>query len=233
MIEIVIEGPGKNALGSELMASLQSQLDAAQGAPVLFTGAGDAFSAGLNLAELLELDAAGMEGFLRQLGDLVATLFDYPGPTVAHVNGHAIAGGCILALCCDWSVGADSPRARIGLNEVALGLRFPARILRVLRHCLPQLDRVVLQAGLHSPAKAYELGLLDELASPEDSDALARKRLEELAAHPADGYAAAKASLRNGVSASDPAEEAAFLAEVVPVWTSDAVMNRVKRLLGR
>src|SRR5690606_9804653 len=105
MRELTIQGPGKNALGRELMGSLLAQLREADGEPLLLTGAGDAFSAGLNLKELLELDEAGMDGFRRLLGELSAALFDYPGPTVALVNGHAIAGGCVLALCCDWRVG--------------------------------------------------------------------------------------------------------------------------------
>lgn len=233
MIELVIEGPGKNALGSELMASLLGQLRAAQGAPLLLRGAGDAFSAGLNLAELVELDAAGMERFLGLLGELVAELFDYPGPTVALVNGHAIAGGCILALCCDWKVGSDAPRARLGLNEVALGLRFPAQILRVLAHVVPRLDRIVLPAGLHTPQAALELGLLDELAPADEAEALARERLTAMAKHPAESYAATKAALRSGVSPVDAAEERAFLDEVLPVWASEEVKARVRALLGR
>ena len=232
MIEIKIEGPGKNALGADLMASLLEQVRAARGRPILLTGAGDSFSAGLNLKEVAALDAAGMETFLRLLGDLAAELFDYPGPSVALVNGHAIAGGCVLAVCCDWSVGANSPRARIGLNEIALGLRFPARLLRMLRYRLPNLDRILLPAGLHSPEEALRLGLLDEVATPEEAEACARARLEALAKHPAAGYAAAKADLRANVTRVDPEEERAFLQEVIPVWTADELKATVRAMLG-
>ncbi|MBL4845765.1 MAG: enoyl-CoA hydratase/isomerase family protein [Planctomycetes bacterium] len=232
MIEITIEGPGKNALGSELMTQLLEQIRAAEGQPILLRGGGDSFSAGLNLREVAALDAAGMERFLRLLGDLSAELFDYPGPTVALVNGHAIAGGLVLALCCDYRVGANAPRARIGLNEIALGLRFPARLLRMLRYALPSLDRVVLPAKLHSPEEALRLGLLDELASPEDAELRAKECLEGLAKHPPAGYAAAKADLRAGVTRVDPEEERAFLEEVIPVWTADELKATVRAMLG-
>lgn len=232
MIEITIEGPGKNALGSKLMASLLDQVRAAGGQPILLRGGGDAFSAGLNLKEVAALDPKGMEFFLRLLGDLAAELFDYPGPTVACVNGHAIAGGYILALCCDWRVGANAPRARIGLNEVALGLRFPARLLRMLRYQLPRLDRIVLPAGLHDPTEALRLGLLDELVAPEEAEATARARLEVMARYPLEGYAAAKADLRAGVTRYDEDEEQAFLDDVIPVWTSQGVKDRVRAILG-
>ncbi|MCA9565939.1 MAG: enoyl-CoA hydratase/isomerase family protein, partial [Myxococcales bacterium] len=121
MRTIRIEGPGKNSLSSDLMNAIISGLHDAAGEPVLITGAGDAFSAGLNLKEMAGLDAAGMDRFLRTLEEMVVTLHHYPGPTAAAVNGHAIAGGCVITLCCDFRIMTTVPKARIGLNEVALG----------------------------------------------------------------------------------------------------------------
>lgn len=231
MIEVVIEGPGKNALGRELMSSLLEQVRGAGDVPLLLRGAGDAFSAGLNLKEVVALERDGMESFLRLLGELSAALFMHPAPTVALVNGHAIAGGCVLALCCDWRVGAPNARARIGLNEVALGLRFPGRILRILRYQVPLLDRVVLGAGLHDPSAALALGLLDEVR--DDAEEAARTRLAALAAHPRAAYGAAKADLRSDLAAALPGEERAFVEEVLPVWVSDELKARVRAVLGK
>ena len=80
MVELLIEGPGKNALGTAVMTSLLARLERAGGAPVLLTGAGDAFSAGLNLKEVAALDAPGMVAFLRTLEALASALYTYPGP---------------------------------------------------------------------------------------------------------------------------------------------------------
>src|SRR5436190_21503186 len=128
MFEITMEGPAKNALGTAMMTFLLDQLREAAGRPVLLSGSGDAFSAGLSLKEVASLDAEGMLGFLGLLERCMSALYLYPGPTVALVNGHAIAGGCVLTLCCDYRISTSSPRTRIGLNEVALGVRFPPRI---------------------------------------------------------------------------------------------------------
>src|SRR5690349_6710653 len=92
-VRVVLEGPGKNALSTALMTKALAEVRAAGSRPLLLTGAGDCFSAGLNLKELATLDVAGMRTFLGALGDLVKALFLHPGPTVAAVNGHAIAGG--------------------------------------------------------------------------------------------------------------------------------------------
>src|SRR6186713_1147523 len=163
--ELIIEGPGRNALGTAVMQRLLTGLRDGGGRPLLLRGAGDTFSAGLDLKEVAGLEAPAMERYLLLLDDLIDALYCYSGPTVAAVNGHAIAGGCVLALCCDLRVMADDPKLRIGLNEVALGLEFPPKILALARRRLPPrwLERVVLEAGLHEPAAALALGLVDEL----------------------------------------------------------------------
>ena len=174
MREIRLSAPGKNAMGSELMGFIRSSLKSAAGEPLLLVGDGDAFSAGLNLKEVGGLDAPGMARFIDLLEDMVLELFTYPGPTVACVNGHAIAGGCVLALCCDHRVATSNPKARIGLNEVAIGLRFPPRVLALAQNRVPRrhLEQVLLGAALHDPERALELGLVDELA--DDPHAVAK-----------------------------------------------------------
>lgn len=232
MIEITLSGPGKNALGSALMDEVLGQLHEASGRAVLLTGAGDAFCAGLDLKELASLDAAGMETYLRKLEALVETLYTYPGPTVALVNGHAIAGGCVLALCCDHQVAAADPRIKIGLNELALGLRFPPVTLSVVRERVPKrhLNQVLLGAGLHPPAKALELGLVDEVS--EDAGTVARERLAALAAHPPAAYVGTKAELR-GATVDASQSEQKFVREILPTWTAPELKSRLAAALKR
>ncbi len=219
-----------NALGTGAMEQLIADLAAAGGAPVLLTGAGRAFSAGLDLKEVRGLTPEGMLAFLDLLDRMVEALFQHPAPVVAAVNGHAIAGGAVLALCCDAAVSTDSPKARIGLNEVALGLQFTLKVVRARldpRHA----GTVLLGAGLHPPTEAARLGLVDSVSV--DPIAEARLRLEALGAHPAAAYAATKRALRGAVTTVTEAERAAFLAEVLPVWTSDPLKARIDALLGR
>ena len=231
MIEIRMQGPGKNSIGVAMLDFLAERLREAGGRPVLLTGTGDAFSAGLNLKELVRLDAGGMESFLRRLEAVVAALYSYPGPTVALVNGHAIAGGCVLALCCDHRVAPPDPHMRIGLNEVSLGVQFPPRILRlVLERTAPQHHaEILLGAGLHAPAEALRLGLVDELSA--DAEAVARKRLAALGALPAAAYAATKQALR-GAGMERP-DDAARLRQMVAEWTSPQVRQRFEAALCR
>lgn len=231
MFELRMEGPGKNCLGVDMMDFILERLHEAAGRPVLVTGEGDAFSAGLNLKEVARLDMAGMEAFLQKLEAVVSALYTYRGPTVALVNGHAIAGGCILALCCDYRVARADPAIRIGLNEVALGLRFPPGILRMVRQRLPpqHLSELLLGAILHPPQEALRLGLIDAVA--EDADAESRRKLVALAAYAADVYAETKADLR-GRTLLRP-EDPATLRSLLSTWTSPAVKQRIEAVFKR
>lgn len=232
MFEITMNGEGKNALGTAMMRFLLEQLGEAGGRPLLITGSGDAFSAGLDLKEVAALEPAGMESFLRLLETLMSTLFAYPAPTVALVNGHAIAGGCILALCCDYRVAARNPKTRIGLNEVALGLRFPPKILTITRRRIPapHLETVILGAGLHDPDAAMRLALIDEVS--DDARAVAEKHLTTLASHPAVAYAAAKTELRGALEISAE-DDRRFLDDVLPTWTSPELKACLRAVLTR
>lgn len=231
MFEIRMQGPGKNSLGVAMMDFLLERLGEAGGRPVLLAGTGDVFSAGLNLREVARLDPPGMEAFLRKFEALVSALYGYPGPTVALVNGHAIAGGCILALCCDHRVVPPDPRIRMGLNEVALGVRFPPMTLRVVcqRIAPHHQAKVLLGAGLHAPAEALRLGLVDEVAA--DAEKVARERLSALGALPAGAYAATKEALRGGILHRP--EDEAYIQQLIPTWTSPEIKQRLEAILKR
>jgi enoyl-CoA hydratase len=232
MITLTMKAPGKNALSTELMTWLIERLEEARGEAVFLTGEGDAFSAGLNLKEVASLDRDGMSRFLGTLERMVHTLFHHAGPTVAWINGHAIAGGCVVALACDHRLASDSPRTRIGLNEVPLGLRFPPRTWRLVQHRVPShaIERVVLEGGLHAPDVALRLGLIDEIVPGE---AEARAYAERVAAAPRQAYSAAKEALRHGVLDVGPDEERHFRQDVLPAWVTPELKARLAAVLGR
>jgi enoyl-CoA hydratase len=230
VVEIVMKGPGKNSLGTEMMDWLLARLREAGSAPVLLTGDGDGFSAGLNLKEVASLDPLQMESFLRKFDTLAETLYTYPGPTVAYINGHAIAGGCVLALCCDYQVALNNLKTRIGLNELALGAAFPPKTLSIARQRIPHehANRVLLGAGLYPPEEALRLGLIDEVS--DDAAEVSRRRLDHLASHPPKTYAAVKQTLR--WLPADPAIDDKLRA-IVPCWTSPEVKRKLSEALKR
>jgi len=159
-----------NAMDTEFCAAVTkafAKLKTSKARAVVLTGQGGMFSAGVNLIRARDGGARYIRKFLPVLNTMFDTVFNFPKPVVAAINGHAIAGGCVLAICCDLRVMSDDARLRIGLNEVALGLEFPPKILALARRRVSRrwIDRVLLEAGLHAPAEALELGLVDEVAA--------------------------------------------------------------------
>jgi len=236
MVDVVLSCPGKNALNRASMQRLIADLDAAAGAPVLLTGDGDAFCAGLDLREVASLEPDGMLDFLLLVERCFTALYFYPGPTVALVQGHAIAGGCILTLACDFRVAADAPKAKIGLNEVALGVCFPPRTMEIVKRRVPpaSLTEAVLAAVLVPPRDALRLGFVDAVVSEGEARARAEAELARLAAHPPAAYAAAKHLLRG--TAEELVPTAGYMDRVraaLGSWTSPELKARLLAALQR
>src|SRR6185503_13899218 len=99
---------------------------------VVVTGQGRMFSAGVDLLRLGEGGAPYVRSFLPALHRLYETVFFYPKPVVAAVNGHAIAGGCVLACCADRRIAAREC-GRIGVTELLVGVPFPPMAFEVMR----------------------------------------------------------------------------------------------------
>ncbi|WP_394826570.1 enoyl-CoA hydratase/isomerase family protein [Pendulispora albinea] len=235
VFEIKLAHPAKNAIDTSLMAFVLEQLREADGRPVLITGSDNTFCAGLNLKTITGFDGPAMRMFLDRLDHFMSALYLYPGPIAAAINGHAIAGGCVIALCCDYRVAAADPALKIGLNEVALGVRFPPRIHTIVSRRVPvqHHERVILAAELVDPVTALDLGLLDALS--EDPVQNARDRLAKLGALPRDAYVATKRDLR-GRGETDlcpDAEHRKRLDEAVETWITDETRNRMLAALRR
>lgn len=188
-----------NALNARSLAAIARALDEAERARargLVLTGYDRFFSAGLDLVGLYELDRPAMDAFMREFDRVMLRVFAYPRPVVAAVGGHAVAGGCILALACDARVATDRG-IRIGLNEIRLGVPFPASALEIVRHTVPvALAEAVLYGGeLYAPPEALAHGLVTRLAA---GDVVAEARLlcRQWAGEPTGAFATIKASLR-------------------------------------
>ncbi|MEY2747625.1 MAG: hypothetical protein RL112_2667 [Planctomycetota bacterium] len=234
MHEIRMAQPGKNALSTNLMAFLEAELHKSDGEPILLTGDGDAFSAGVDLREIANADAATIERFLRRLDALVARLWLHPAPVVALVNGHAIAGGCILALAADWRIAPAGAKAKIGLNELALGACIPPACLRVVRHRLGErgAERAIFGASLLSVDEAARAGFVDEVVEGDATHA-ALAKLQALAALPRAAYGTMKHGLRAESLRTSAWDEERLLGREVPIWASSDMKRRIEVLLGK
>lgn len=158
-----------NAMSARFLDALGAALDDAYAARALvITGDGNAFSAGLALPELIDLDRAGITAHIDHFEQTMRRVLTFPRATVAAINGHAFAGGCVLALMCDVRVMAAGD-AMIGLNEVQLGIGLPAIVVEPLRaRIAPSLyGAVALEGRLVTPEHALAMQLVDEVVDAE------------------------------------------------------------------
>lgn len=187
--EIRLARPPVNALDPALCLALRDALEtaAADGVGgVALIGGPKVFSGGLDVPHLLSLTE---RSDLRDAWDAffaaARALAGAPMPVVAAMAGHAPAGGCVLALCCDYRVMA-SGAYRIGLNETQVGLVAPEGIQRLMRRVVGarQAERLIVGGLLVDADEALRLGLVDELAGIDEVPLRARLWLESMLALP-------------------------------------------------
>lgn len=194
-----IQRPPANALDPALLDAgidAAARLGAEAPAAVVICGQGGFFSAGLDLKLAPELSGDEQRAVVGQINRLFCSWYELGVPVVAAVDGHAVAGGMILALCADHRVGSAS--ARYGLTELRVGAPYPAGALAVVRAELspPAARRLVLGAELVDAEEALSHGLVDQLAEPDAVVEAALGVAERFAELPAATYATVKAQLR-------------------------------------
>ena len=214
-------------------ALAQALADGAEG--IVLSGGPKVFSAGLDVPYLLSLGEdrvalhAAWEAFFDAARDLVRS----PVPVAAALAGHAPAGGCVLALCCDYRVMAEGPY-RIGLNETQVGLVAPEGIQHLLRRIVGahRAERMLVGGEMVDAERAHAIGLVDELAGIDDVATRARLWLEALLALPRqpvlDTRAIARAEM---IAALQP--ESIGLDRFVDAWTAPDTQAGLKALVAR
>jgi enoyl-CoA hydratase len=195
-----IDRPPANALDLDLLAEgheVRARLAESKPSAVVITGRDKFFSAGMDLKAAPTLTPDQQRRTVDGINRLFAGWYAFPHPVVAAVNGHAVAGGLILALCADHRVGATE--GRLGLTELRAGLPYPVAAISVVRAELGAAvaRKLVLGAALIDPAEALELGVVDELKPADEVLPRAIEKATELAALPASTYVRVKQQLRS------------------------------------
>jgi enoyl-CoA hydratase len=199
---VTVDRPPANALDRDLLAELvEVSARERHARAVVLTGKEGFFSAGLDLKNLPAMGPDAQGEMIMGVNRLVSGWYSFPRPVVCAVNGHAIAGGLVLALCGDYRVGSTT--GKLGLTEVRVGVPYPAAAIAVVAAELEPaaVRKLVLGGELVDPPRALELGLVDELAHPAAVVERALAVARELAVSPADAYTRVKQQLRGALIA--------------------------------
>jgi enoyl-CoA hydratase/carnithine racemase len=228
---LTLDRPPANAEDATLLRELEAALDAARDddrvRALVLTGAGRFFGAGMDLGAP-GFDADGGELYRDLFREVHLTLLTFPKPTIAMLNGTAVAGGLVLALACDYRLGVEGDY-RIGLTEVAIGIAFPRIVLELVRLRLThaRAAEMILGAALYPASQAVRLGVVDELLPADRFRDTVLRRAARLGAHPREAFAHAKALLVAPAVAAVRGESAAEAAATRALWS--APENRAVR----
>ena len=188
---------GANALDLPLVQALRTTLAEVMddGAPpvVIASAHPRLFCPGWDLKVLSTAARDEVDQFLRHFNALVLELFSYPSPTVAAIGGHAIAGGCSLAVACDIRV-MVAGTARLGMSEVNLGVPVPAQCVSLLRARLAPhvVDELALAGDAFTAERAVEVGLVQRAVVRSRLQATVDEEMAALAGKPREAWVASK-----------------------------------------
>ncbi len=194
-----IDRPPANAMNPELLAdgrAVLEELRADEPGAVVLTGRPGFFSAGVDLKLTPTLDPDAQRELVEGINRTFLDWYVYPGPVLSAVNGHAIAGGLILALTGDRRIG--NGEGKLGLTELKVGIGYPLAAMAIVRAELspPAARELALGSELIDQRRGLELGLLDEIVEPDALEDRALEAAAELAALPRATYGRVKEQLR-------------------------------------
>lgn len=163
-----------NAMNPTFFKEFHSALDHMEKHRVkvlVLSGRENIFCAGLDLKHLAAIDSQENSRFTQMFARTMLRLFTYPIPTIAAVSGHAIAGGCIMAMACDYRI-IQNGDYRIQMNEIRNNMAVPKWMSMIASHAIPshRMTEFILHARAYSPEEAYKLEFIHELY--EDADQL-------------------------------------------------------------
>lgn len=222
-----------NALNLELLSELAEALQRLKqksdvNGLVLTSSNEKFFSIGFDLPQLIELAREDFEIFYRTFNRVCMDLYRLPKPTVAAITGHAIAGGCILALCCDYRFSAEG-RKLMGLNEIKLGVPVPYLADCVLQQIVGVRNaREIMYTGeFYQVEESYRMGLIDRIVPAENVVRESIEKADSLGRLPGDAFAMIKRNRVEMIEAHVRAnleEKERFFIEC---WYSDEARTRL------
>jgi len=234
---VTINRPKVNALNEPLVEELYECLQKLADKPnahvktIILTGLGSFFSFGLDVPEFLSYPKDAFTRFLAKFTELISYIFQYPKPVVAALNGHAVAGGCMLAIACDYRL-MVSDKAKISLNEITFGSSVFASAVYILKHWVGgrNAEHILYSGKMYSAEEARGLGLIDEVVSKENLEEAARKTARDLASKNGDAFQSIKMLLRRPLWEEINKREINSILEFTEIWYSESTWENLEKI---
>ena len=231
---LVLERGKVNALNGDVVAEIFAALETLARdesiCAVILTGHAKFFSFGFDIPEFLSYSKERFTEFLVRFTDLYSYLFLYPKPVVAALNGHTIAGGCMLALACDARIMVTG-KAKISLNEIGFGSSVFTGATEILRFQVGDKNATeILYSGAMIDAEsAQKMNLVDKAVAEESLPQEAMQAAKSLGEKHLPAFTSIKKLLRGHIAERYKARELESIREFVEIWYSEATWENLKK----
>ena len=222
-----------NAMSMEFCEALIARFaEISSARAVVMTATGRTFSAGVDLVRLLEGGAPYVRKFLPVLSNMFVTVFSHPAPVVAAINGHAIAGGCVLACAADKRLMARDS-GRIGVTELLVGVPFPPAAMEIMRCATAPrfFADAILSGATYTPAEAVARGFIHDVVEPQALLEHAVAAAKALAALPPKAFALTKRQIH--APALERIQSPELDAAIAQIWTAPETLARIRDYVAR
>jgi enoyl-CoA hydratase/carnithine racemase len=232
---VVINRPKVNAINGSLVEELGECFQKLAIDPdvraVILTGGGSFFSFGLDIPEFLNYSKDSFTKFLIKFTDLLKYIFLFPKPVVAVLNGHAVAGGCMLALPCDYRL-MVSEKAKISLNELTFGSTVFVSGVEMLKFSVGarKAELMLYQGAMYSGEEAKQLGIVDELVSKENLHDASRVIAQDFAKKEGRAFESIKMLLRKHIVEEINKKDKDSILEFVDIWYSESTWKNLEKI---
>ena len=191
-----------NPIGMDLIQELDHILESRRSTDrgLILSGGEKFFSIGFHLPELLQLNREDLGEFYSRFNRTLFKLLTLPIPTLCCLTGHAVAGGCILSLGCDFRIAA-SEKTKIGLNEISIGVPVPYLADMLLRQIVGHraAEKMMYTGDFISSAQAEALGLVDETLDRDQLEPRALEKIQRFSSAPLAAFAKIKSNRLEGI----------------------------------
>jgi enoyl-CoA hydratase/carnithine racemase len=228
-----------NALNLPLVNTLSEILNEVKQDPevrgLVLTSANDKFfSIGFDIPQLFDLTREEFSLFYRSFNRLCLDLLTLPSPTVAAITGHAIAGGCVLALCCDYRHIPEG-RKLMGLNEIHLGVPVPYPADCIVRQLVGfRYAREIMEYGeFYQPERLLQMGLVDQVLPLAQVRPASIQKARTLGALPQPAFAIIKHNRVEPIEAQIVAHLEEKEQLFIDLWYSAETRERLKEAMAK
>lgn len=234
--EITFSKGKVNALNEQVVQELkecfENLADQSEVKAIILTGQGTKFfSFGFDIPEFLNYSKEAFTKYLGKFTGFYTYLFMYPKPVVAALNGHTIAGGCMLALACDYRVMVSS-NAKISLNEITFGSSLFAGSFRMLKFLVGERNAqaVAYNGAMYTAEEAQGMGLVDQVSSEQKLMENARGAASRFAEKDGAAFRSIKRLLRNTAAEEMTACEESSIRQFVDIWYSESTWKNLQAI---